>query len=87
MTQLGQIKIFVYLIDRLRAMGSAALNMCSVGITFSKQFSLKFSANTSLCILLFKASGGADCYFEFGIHAWDIGIPFSKHFSLKFCVT
>lgn len=35
--------------DRLRAIGSAALNMCSV------------------------ASGGADCYFEFGIHAWDIG--------------
>ena len=34
---------------RLRAIGSAAINMAYV------------------------ASGGADCYFEFGIHAWDIG--------------
>ena len=41
-------------IGRLRAMGSAALNMASV------------------------ASGGADCYFEYGIHVWDIGIILSS---------
>ena len=35
-------------IHRIRALGSAALNMASV------------------------AAGGTDCYYEFGIHAWDM---------------